>query len=392
MTARKDGKVTLIAVGDVGPIWEPVEPLVELALPVLRQGDIKYAQCERVYSEEGANKERGWVGPDVLHPRLANIYTAAGFNVVSLASNHSMGYREVGVLHNIETFHKLGIAAFGTGKNLAEARKPAIVEKNGVKIAFLGYNSILGPRDAATARKPGSTPVRVRTWYEPVDPQPGTPPRVMTMAFEEDVEAMVDDIRKAKKQADVVIMSIHWGIHFIPKVIAMYQPAVGHAAIDAGVDLILGCHAHKPAAIEVYKGKVCFYSLSNFVMQNAGLGVGFKGEAPKPSLLDPTPFRRDKYLALEEWGVPRNPDYPHLPYGIDAPKSLMAKLVISKKGVERASFIPTLIDTKLRPEPLKAGDPRFEKLVEYWKWVSDEFPTRFHVEGDEVVIETPSAH
>jgi len=135
---------------------------------------------------------------------------------------------------------------------------------------------------------------------------------------------------------------------------------------------------------------VCFYSLSNFVMQNAGLGVGFKGEAAKPSLLDPTPFRRDKYLVLEEWGVPRNADYPHLPYGIEAPKTLMAKLVISKRGVERASFIPTLIDTKLRPEPLKAGDPRFDKLVEHWKWVSDEFPTRFHMEGDEIVIETPS--
>ncbi|MEE8442189.1 MAG: CapA family protein [Dehalococcoidia bacterium] len=387
MTAQ-DGKVTMIAVGDIGPIWEPVEPLVELALPVLQQGDLRYGMCERIYSEEGSNDKREWVGPDVLHPRMANIYPAGGFNVVSLASNHSMGYREMGVIHNIETFRNLGITAFGTGKNLAEARKPAIVEKNGVKIAFLGYNSVLvGPRDGATASKPGPTPLRIRTWYEPVDTQPGTPPRVMTMAFEEDMEAMVDDVRKAKQQADVVIMCIHWGIHFIPKVLAMYQPVVGHAAIDAGVDLILGCHAHKPAAIEVYKGKVCFYSLSNFIMQNAGLGVGFKGEAPKPSALDPTPLRRDRYGVLEEWGVPRDPDYPHLPYGIAAPKTLMAKLIISKQGVERASFIPTLIGTDLRPEPLKAGDPRFDELLKYWKWVSDEFPTRFRVEGDEVVIE-----
>ncbi len=72
-----------------------------------------------------------------------------------LASNHALDYREVGVLHNLETFRKLGVAVFGTGKNIQEARKPAIVEKNGVTIAFLGYGSVLRDRDAATASKPG---------------------------------------------------------------------------------------------------------------------------------------------------------------------------------------------------------------------------------------------
>jgi hypothetical protein len=64
-------------------------------------------------------------------------------------------------------------------------------------------------------------------------------------------------------------------------------------------------------------------------------------------------------------------------------------VIISKKGVERVSFIPTLIDTKLRPEPLETGDPRFGELVKYWEWVSDQFPHRFRVEGNEVVIEAP---
>jgi poly-gamma-glutamate capsule biosynthesis protein CapA/YwtB (metallophosphatase superfamily) len=367
MTMQQDGKVTLMAVGDVGPIYEPVDPLVELALPVLRQADLRCTTCERVYTEEGAKEKRVRLPHGVVHPNLASIYIAGGFNVVSLASNHALDYREVGVLHNLETFDKLGITVFGTGKNLEEARKPAFVEKNGVKIAFLGYCSIMRPQDPATKNKPGQTPIRVHTWYEPVDYQAATPPRVMSLPYEEDMEAMVEDVRKAKQQADVVIMSIHFGIHYIPKVIAMYQPKIVHAAIDAGADLILGGHSHNPKAIEVYKGKVCFYSLSNFIMSNPG---------PWSSSLD-------------VWGVPKNLDYPHMPYGMDAAKTCIAKLVISKRGVERASFIPTFIDTQLRPEPLKAEDPRFNELVKYWEWASDQFPHRFRVEGNEVVIESP---
>ncbi len=177
----------------------------------------------------------------------------------------------------------------------------------------------------------------------------------------------MDDIRKAKQTADVVIVSLHFGIHYIPKMIAMYQPKVTHAAIDAGADLILGGHSHNPKAVEVYKGKVCFYSLSNFVMSNPGPW------SPK----------------LDFYGVPKNLDYPHMPYGIDSAKTCIAKAVISAKGIERVSFIPALIDTKLRPEPLKASDPRFGELVKYWEWVSDEYTHRFRVEGDEVVVEAP---
>ena len=66
MAIEQEGRVTLMAVGDVGPIYEPVEPLVELAVPVLRQGDLRLAQCERVYSEEGANEKRVPVLTSVL--------------------------------------------------------------------------------------------------------------------------------------------------------------------------------------------------------------------------------------------------------------------------------------------------------------------------------------
>ena len=80
---------------------------------------------------------------------------------------------------------------------------------------------------------------------------------------------MVEDIKQVRSVADVVIVSMHWGIHFMPAKLATYQKEVGHAAIDAGADLIIGTHPHILKGIEVYKGKVIFYSLGNFAMDSS---------------------------------------------------------------------------------------------------------------------------
>jgi poly-gamma-glutamate synthesis protein (capsule biosynthesis protein) len=88
----------------------------------------------------------------------------------------------------------------------------------------------------------------------------------------------------------------------------------------------------------------------------------------------------------KRYGVVMDPDYPHLAYGSDAKRSLIAKAVIAKDGVKRVSFLPVLIDKKLRPEVLRHGDPRFGDAVQFMEWVSEDFDHRFTVEGDEVVV------
>jgi poly-gamma-glutamate synthesis protein (capsule biosynthesis protein) len=108
----------------------------------------------------------------------------------------------------------------------------------------------------------------VSTYYEAQEYQAGTPPKVITVPREEDVTAMEDDIRRAKATSDVVVMSIHWGIHHVPGMLADYQFTVGHRAIDAGADLILGTHAHLIKGIEIYKGKAIFFSMGNFCRGN----------------------------------------------------------------------------------------------------------------------------
>jgi poly-gamma-glutamate synthesis protein (capsule biosynthesis protein) len=74
-----------------------------------------------------------------------------------------------------------------------------------------------------------------------------------------------------------------------------------------------------------------------------------------------------------------------VPYGVDGKRSLVAKAVISKDGI-RTSFLPTLIDTQLRPEILHPGDPRFDDMVRYMEWASEGFTHHFTVDGDEIAI------
>jgi len=361
-----------MACGDVGPIHEPMDAYTVLAKPTLAGADIRFGQVERVYSERGSLQVHSGGGHSRVKPHMASIFTDCGFEVVSLASNHAMDWGEDALLDTVALFRDNGMHVVGAGRNLHEARRPAIVERNGVKIAFLAYCSILQTGYAAGHDKAGVAPLRAHTYYEPFDYQAGVPPRVVTVPYEEDLAGMVEDIAAAKQSAHVVVLSLHWGIHFIPRMIADYQVTVANAAFKAGADLILGHHAHTPKAIGVHQGKACFYSLSNFIMSST---------AKSP----------DKAAAFEErYGVVLDPDYPHLSYGSDAKRSLIAKAVLARDGVKRVSFLPVLIDKQLRPEVLRHGDPRFDDALRFMEWVSEGFDHRFTVEGDEVVVIGPA--
>ena len=361
--------IVLMACGDVGPIHEPVADFCTLAKPTLAEADLRFAQVERVYSERGTLQLHSGDAHSRLPPHMASIFIDCGFDVVSLASNHAMDWGADALLDTAELLRSQGIKTVGAGRNLAEAREPAIVERDGVRVAFLAYCSVLREGYAAKQDKPGVAPLRVHTYYEAAEYQAGMPPHVVTYPYEEDLEALVDDVKAARQHADAVVVSLHWGLHFIPRAIAEYQPRAARAAFEAGADLILGHHAHVPKAIGVHGGKVCFYSLSNFIMS---------APAAKPE--------RHEIFA-KRYGTTLDPEYPNLPYGTDAKRSLIAKAVLGRNGVERTSFLPVLIDRKLRPEVLKAGDPRFDDALDYMKWASEGYGATLRADGDEVVIQ-----
>ena len=376
MTQQSKATVTLMAGGDIGPVYEPTEQFAELIAPVLQQADIRLGQCERSYSERGLQPQFSY-GPNGnhsrLHPRFASIWKAAGIDVVSLASNHMMDWGIDPVMDTIELFRSMGKLGIGAGSNSEEARKPAIIERNGVKIAFLAYCSVLRDGQAAGENKAGIAPVRAHTYYAPEEFQPGTPPRIITVPNEEDVRALQEDIRKAKQQADVVIMSIHWGLRHIPKTICTFQPPVAHAAIDAGADLIIGHHAHCIKAVEVYKGKVCFYSIGNFM--TTGSHKRTTGTFDWNLI----------WFQIDEECLPPKGMYN---FPSHCRKTMVAKAVISKKGIERVSFLPAFINHRAQPYVVPPDDPKFQEILQYAEWVSDQHPHKFRVEGNEVVVDT----
>ena len=364
----KKDRLVLLGVGDVGPVHEPMESYSTLVRETLSQADVRFAQVERVYSELGAFQLHSAGAHTRVKPAFASVFDDCGFDVVSVASNHAMDWGPEALLDSIACLRGKGIATVGAGRNLEEARKPAFIEKNGVRVAFLAYCSVLREGYPASENKPGVAPLRAHTYYEAFDYQAGVPPRTVTIPYEEDLRNLLDDVAAARKSAHAVVVSLHWGIHFIPKMIADYQKTVAKAVFAAGADLILGHHAHVPKAIESHNGKICFYSLSNFIMsateKNAHQAAVFK----------------------ERYGVDLDPDYPRLPYGPDAKRSMIAKATFGTNGLEKASFLPVIIDKQLRPEVLAPSDPRFNDAIAYMESVSEGFPHAFAIDGNEVTI------
>ena len=363
-----DENIVLLGCGDIAPVHDPMEPYTTLARSVLATGDIRFAQCERLYSDKGTRSLHG--SPTSRNkPHMVSIFGDCGFNIVSIACNHVMDWGEEALMDTMERLQKQGIQVIGAGRNLQEARKPAIIEKNGVRVAILAYCSVLMEGYAAEKNKAGAAPLRVHTSYEPYEYQAGVPPRIVTVPYERDLAGMVEDIAKAKETANIVVVSLHWGVHYIKKLIAEYQPIVAKAAFEAGADLILGHHPHVPKAIEVMNGKVCFYSLGNFIMSD------FSGS--KPGFAE----------KMKRYGiVPDIAEFPLYPSGSDSKHSLIAKAVLSSAGVKKVSFLPVQMDKQLRPEVLKRADPRFDVVVKFMDSVSEDHEHKFTLDGDEVLL------
>jgi poly-gamma-glutamate synthesis protein (capsule biosynthesis protein) len=369
-----NNEVILHAVGDVGPRREDPEypykePIFALSAHVTKAADMVFCQLERILSDR---LNRSYYD-DLVHPNNVRQLTYGGFNVISFAGNHHMGAGVEAFIDTIDVLKRNSIVPVGVGMNIAEARTPAIVEHKGTKIAFLGYSSIIPKSEAsysAEVNRPGCAPLYISTSYEASDWQPGMPsPRVISMAEKEDLAAMKEDVKKAKELADIVIMSIHWGLHHIPGLIAMYQYEVGHAAVDAGVDLILGHHAHILKGIEIYKGKVIFYSLGNFAMDSP--------------IHRSVPGRWDATFRPK-----REPEYPTYPYPPDSRKTIMAKCIISDKKIKEVSFLPFMINKLGQPEPLSREDQRSDEVKDYLVWCCQDqnLATKFERQEDEIVI------
>lgn len=178
---------------------------------------------------------------------LAYLKTA-GIDVVSVANNHTANFGQKVFDDNLVNLKNAGLNPCGGGENESLSRQPVVAESRGLKIAFLCYNSIVGGLESTNGSS-GVATVKIEPWF-----------RDSTV----DINKVKADILSAKKVADVVIVSPHWGVEYKPFPNSSQQK-MAKAMIESGADLILGTHPHVVQGSEIIGGKYISYSLGNFI-------------------------------------------------------------------------------------------------------------------------------
>ncbi|MCX5682211.1 MAG: CapA family protein [Planctomycetota bacterium] len=203
-------------------------------LQVLRDKDISFANLETPLARSVAPPAKD--GPNLWAPPAAiRVLTDGGFDLAMLANNHIMDQGVEGLTGTLAACRAVGIRPLGAGANLAEARQPAVLQVQGVRVGFLA----LADADVLSA---GET----------------TPGGALL-----DLTAVVPAMEKLKQQADVIIVSVHAGKQHSPvpspRVQRLYR-----CLVDCGAAAIIGHHPHTIQGIEVYRGAPIIYSLGDF--------------------------------------------------------------------------------------------------------------------------------
>ena len=212
----------------------------------LKKADILFGNLEGPISDKGIKV--GSIYSFRAEPEAIEGLTFAGFNLISLANNHAFDYGREALEDCLAKLSKAGIDYVGAGFNEGEAyggRTPVIKEIEGTKIGFLAYTN-LGPESWKASEKNSGI-----AWIS-----------------EKDFEKIKKDIENAKSQADILIVSLHAGEEYAAEP-TQFQIEFSKAAIDAGADLVIGHHPHVVQKSEKYKDKWIFYSLGNFVFDQA---------------------------------------------------------------------------------------------------------------------------
>jgi poly-gamma-glutamate synthesis protein (capsule biosynthesis protein) len=245
---------TLAAVGDVmlgrrvgdRHRSDPGAPLKPFAKR-LAAAEITVGNFESTLSVAGAPRQGG--DSFAASPRVTSGLRAAGFDLMSLANNHVGDFGDRALRQTLSRFASAGIKTVGAGRNLAAARRPVIVERDGVRIGFLAIDSI-GETPAATRTKPGTNRLNM-------------PPRTGPLNRSQ-LQRISSDVRALNNQVDVAVVITHWGTQYTHRPESSQRRAA-RALADAGADLVIGGHPHWVQGFEMVGSAVVVHSLGNFV-------------------------------------------------------------------------------------------------------------------------------
>lgn len=286
------------------------EPQYLGMIDLIRRADAAFTNLEMLFHDyEGypATHSGGtWMR---AQPELAEELTWAGFDMVSLANNHTMDFGSKGLKTTIQTVRKAGLVYSGAGMNLAEARAPGYLDTDGGRVAIISVASTFSDEDRAGPQRkdmkgrPGLSPIRYRTTYtapaeaiaalkeaaegaglrvrnrnngirllgENIEESSETGSR--TTPHSGDLEDILRWVREASRQADWVFVTSHTHEGPNRETPADFLITVARAVVDAGADLFVGHGPHALRPVEIYKGKPIFYSLGDFLFQNETVEV-----------------------------------------------------------------------------------------------------------------------
>lgn len=214
--------------GDYGKIFEKISNY-------LNSFDYVSVNLEGPISNKG--KKVGSIYSFRMTPEVLTFLQKVNIKIFNLANNHIWDYGKVAFRDTLINLKNNGFFYYGAGENSDKAFAPLILTKSGMRIGILGFSDFL-------------------SYLEAKENQPGLAV-VSSKSFQ-------SSIKEAKKRADVLIVTFHWGNEY------QHEPSdrqrkIARQAIDLGADLIVGHHPHIVQKIEKYKDKFIFYSLGNFV-------------------------------------------------------------------------------------------------------------------------------
>jgi len=330
------------------------DSLFDLARTQLMDCDVLVGHVEVAHTKRGRAMRFDVPAPASDPANLAAL-KRAGVHIASLAGNHIADSGPEGVQDTAAELQRLGILTAGAGANLAEARKPAIFERRGLRFGLLSYNCV-GPRESwAGDARAGCAYVHVLTHYELDHASPGGPPSAYTFAEPKTLDAMAADIEALRAKVDVLAVALHKGMGHTPATVGMYERQIAKSAIDAGADVVVGHHAHILQGMEIYRSRPIFHGLGNFAIATKALNIDGNSSPERRAWAE----RRCKLFGFEP-----DPEYTTYPFHPEAKNAILAFCDFDRQGICTAGFTPCFINKHSQPEVLGDND-RGRALADY---------------------------
>ncbi|MGH6815604.1 MAG: CapA family protein [Hyphomicrobiaceae bacterium] len=262
-TADAARPLTIVVVGDTG-LNRTMQPVVsrggykhgrlipwDRMLDGIRaeiDGDLNVLNLETVVTARNDLRPEAKTFRFRSHPEGVRQLVRQGFNLFSLANNHSMDFGAEGARETIKAVEEMKadglLAHAGLGLTYEDAAKAHVVAVRGTRIAFaaIGITTQGFPHHRAGPDRPGQLSYR----------------------SDEDFAEVVRRLKDA--QADYRILSVHYGPELSVSPDNYDRDRLRRRAVqEAGIDLVLGHHAHVAAGIETVDGRAVFYGLGNFL-------------------------------------------------------------------------------------------------------------------------------